>query len=106
MDLVDQGLGRNRGDLRVAVHWVARAGTVFLGAIIFTDGSKSKKKKNAHKKKQEMKGIIKCLSRVFIEAWNMSRFATAKGEAWFAVAKAWPHSGEASFAVADQKVWS
>ena len=25
VDLVDQGLGRARGDLRVAVHWVARA---------------------------------------------------------------------------------
>ena len=26
MDLVGQGLGRTRGDLRVTVHWVARAG--------------------------------------------------------------------------------
>ena len=26
MDLVSQGLGRTRGDLRVAVHWVARVG--------------------------------------------------------------------------------
>ena len=38
------------------------AGTLFLGAIVVTDGSKSekkKKKKKAHKKKQETKGSHK-----------------------------------------------
>ena len=36
--------------------------TVFLGAIVVTDDSKSEKKKNAHKKKQETKGRTKnCL---------------------------------------------
>ena len=34
------------------------AGTVFLGSIVVTDGSKSVKK-NAHKKKQETKGRTK-----------------------------------------------
>ena len=33
-------------------------GTVFLGAIVVTDSSKSEKK-NAHKKKQETKGCTK-----------------------------------------------
>ena len=38
MDLVDQGLGRARGDLWVIVHWVARAGCgrwdIIIGLII------------------------------------------------------------------------
>ena len=38
MDLISQGLGRTRGDLRVAVHWVARAGCgcwdVLVGLLI------------------------------------------------------------------------
>ena len=38
MDLVGQGLGRTRGDLKVAIHWVARAGCgrwdIIVGLII------------------------------------------------------------------------
>ena len=34
MDLVGQGLGRTRGDLRVAVHWVARTRCGFRDIIV------------------------------------------------------------------------
>ena len=34
MDLVDQGLRRTRGDLRVAVHWVSRARCGRRGIIV------------------------------------------------------------------------
>ena len=38
MDLVVQGLGRTRGELRVTVHWVARAGCgrrdIIVGLIL------------------------------------------------------------------------
>ena len=34
MDLVSQGLGQTRGDLRVAVHWVARARCGYRDIIV------------------------------------------------------------------------
>ena len=107
------------------------AGTTFFDAIVVTDGSKSEKKKSAHKKKQETKGCTKKTfggkkrqSRAFIEAWNSSRFASAKdpspqrrhvtqrrsmvhyGEGLASQRRREPRSGEGSFAAADQKVWS
>ena len=60
------------------------AGTVFLDTIVVTNGSKSEKKKctqeetrdeGAH---QKLLGGNKCPSRIYIEAWNTSRFATVK----------------------------
>ena len=47
------------------------AGTVFLSAIIVTDGSNSEKK-NAHKKKQETKGCSKnCLEGTIVYRMNL-----------------------------------
>ena len=59
------------------------AGTVFLGTIIVTDGSKSEKKctqeeigdEGTH---QKLFGGNKCSWRVFIEAWKTSHFTAVK----------------------------
>ena len=67
------------------------AGTVFLGAIVVTNGSKSEIK-NAHKKKigdegahQKWEEGKKGPSQVFIEAWNTSSFTGSK--TYYAAAK-------------------
>ena len=59
------------------------AGTVFLGAIVVTNGSKSKKK-NAHKKKQGTKACTKNRwkekngHRGYLKRPETSRFSVAK----------------------------